>query len=178
MGTRFEYESQELTISLVGESEVVCTRRSGSPVTLSRDWLSDALRHKRIVLLTETGRAKLDLARYDQAQLDIALQRRAILQSDTPPAIVCDRTVRRWLARQNAVLLNGGHEVLALVPHTDARGNRTARLTEAQDELLNNIIETHWRSHKAINYKACCRSATARCGSRTHVRAGAQRIRP
>lgn len=85
-GTRFEYESQELTISLVGESEVVCTRRSGSPVTLSRDWLSDALRHKRIAPVTETGRAKLDLARYDQAQLDIALQRRAILQSDTPPS--------------------------------------------------------------------------------------------
>jgi putative transposase len=162
-GTRFEYESQELTISLVGESEVVCTRRAGSPVTLSRDWLADALRHKRIVPVTETGRTKLDLARYDQAQLDIALQRRAILQSDCTPAIVCDRTVRRWLARQNAVLLNGGHEVLALVPHTDTRGNRTARLTEQQEEILQRVIETHWRSHEAINYKACYRILKAAC---------------
>lgn len=53
--------------------------------------------------------------------------------------------------------------MLALVPHTDARGNRTARLTEAQDEILNNVIETHWRSHEAINYKACYRILKTAC---------------
>lgn len=162
-GTRFEYESQELTMSLVGESEVVCTRSSGSPVTLTRDWLADAHKHKRIVQVTEAARTKQDLARYDQRQLEIALQRQAILNSDIPTAIVCDRTTRRWLARQNAALLIGGNKTLALVPHTDARGNRTARLTEAQEELLKNVVETHWRSHEAITYKACYRILETAC---------------
>ena len=162
-GTRFEYESQELTMSLVGESEVVCTRRAGSPVTLSREWLTDALRNGRISPVIEAVSSKLDLTRYTQAQLDIALQRQAVLQSDTHLAIVGDRTQRRWQARQNAALANGGHEVLALVPRTDARGNRTARLTETQDDVLKNVIETHWRSHEAINYKACYRILKAAC---------------
>ncbi|MFX5839840.1 hypothetical protein ABTE60_21240, partial [Acinetobacter baumannii] len=42
-GVRFSYESQELTISLMGEREVVCTRKSGETVTLSRAWIEDAL---------------------------------------------------------------------------------------------------------------------------------------
>lgn len=154
-GARFEYEGQELTISLVGESHVVCTRRVGSPVTLTRDWLVDAHRYRRIVSLTETGGVNLDLARYQQDELDVALRRQAILQSDSPPTIVANRTTRRWLGRQKAALANGGHEVLALVPRTRARGNRTARLTDDQDEQLKRVIETRWRSHEAISYKAC-----------------------
>ena len=162
-GARFEYEGQELTISLVGESEVVCTRLAGLPVTLPRDWLVDALRHGRIVPVTETARTTLDLARFEQPQLEVALQRQAILQSDSASIIVSDRTVRRWLARQSAALANGGHEVLALVPRTDARGNRTARLAEEQNELIKSVIEKNWRSPEAINYKACYRILKAAC---------------
>lgn len=162
-GARFEYESQELTISLVGESEVVCTRRNAPPVTLTRDWLTEAFRHRRIVPVSEASAPKLDLARYDQAQLKAALQRRAILNAESPQQIVCDRTMRRWMARQKAVLVAGGNEVLALVPHTDARGNRTARLHAEQEEILREIVKTHWRGSAAINYKACHRKLQVAC---------------
>ncbi|MFZ2296398.1 MAG: TnsA endonuclease N-terminal domain-containing protein [Polaromonas sp.] len=47
-GSTFQYESQELTISLVGEKEVVCTLRDGCTRTLSKDWLMQALDHGRI----------------------------------------------------------------------------------------------------------------------------------
>lgn len=103
-GARFEYEGQELTISLVGEKEVVCTRRDGAPVTLHRAWLADAQERGRIVPVSVPGSATLDLARYTQSQLDTALQRQAILNSDVDSNRVCERTQRRWVARQNAAL--------------------------------------------------------------------------
>lgn len=162
-GACFEYEGQELTMSLVGESEVVCTRRDGAPVTLPRAWLAEALERGRIVPMREPGSTTLDLARYTQSQLDTALQRQAILNSNVHSHRVCERTQRRWAARQNAALANGGHEVLALVPHTDARGNRSVRLSEQQDELLRSIIDSHWRQHQAINYKACHRVLKVAC---------------
>lgn len=162
-GTCFEYEAQVLTMSLVGEREVVCTRRDGSPVTLTRKWIADALDFGRIAPVGKLGTTTLDLARYTQMQLDVALLRRAILQSEQPVANASGRTQRRWLARQNAALANGGNEVLALVPRTDARGNRSLRLSEQQDELLRSVIDTHWRSHEAINYKSCYRALKVAC---------------
>lgn len=156
-GARFEYEGQELTISLVGESEVVCTRWDGPPLTLTRDWLADARRRQKITQISRPEGAQLDVARYTQEQLNAALQRQAILQSDGEPILFADRTLRRWMARQKAAIVMGGNKVLALVPHTHARGNRTARLTDNQEALLEHVVDTHWRNNKAINYKACYR---------------------
>lgn len=51
-------------------------------------------------------------------------------------------------------MVNGGNEVLALVPKTAARGNRTAKLTEEQEHWLTRIIE-EWALREARNYKAC-----------------------
>lgn len=162
-GARFEYEGQELTMALVGEETVVCTQRHGPPMTLTREWLTDAFAHGHIAPLTEPSSANLDLARYTQAQLEIALQRQAILQSDASTVLVAGRTMRRWLARQNAAVVNGANEVIALVPKTDARGNRTARLSEQQDELIRSVIDSHWSSHQAINYTACYRMLKVAC---------------
>ena len=160
-GAVFQYESQELTISLVGEKEVVCTQREGTTRTLSKDWLMQALDHGRITPVGAASSALLDISRYSQAELTIALKRQGILQSDS--AMASARTQRRWSASQAAAMANGANEVLALVPRTKARGNRTARLTEQQDDLLQKIIDTKWRSHEAQNFKSCYRALVVAC---------------
>ncbi len=167
-GAVFQYELQELTISLVGEKEVVCTLGDGKTRALSKDWLMRALDDGHITTVSGITSSKLDITRYSEAQLKIALQRQDILQSDSD--LVSARTGRRWLARQAAAAANGANEALALVPRTTARGNRSARLTESQDELLQIVINTKWRSNAAPNFRACYRALVIACED-AHVKA-------
>ena len=162
-GAKFEYESQELTISLVGEREVVCTRQDGLTLTLSRDWLTEGMASGRISAADISCSASLDLARYTKEQLDVALRRQSILLSGEPRDGASERTLRRWNARQNSAMANGAHEVLALVKRTDARGNRSSRLTDAQEDILRDVIDEHWCNNKAVNYKSCHRELTVAC---------------
>lgn len=163
VGARFEYESQELTISLAGERDLICTQRDGTTITLSRDWFTEAFTRGQVKALGGPSHGGLDLTRHTKTDLDTALRRQAILQSNTQQAPVSERTKRRWLARQTAALANGAHEVLALVPHTAARGNRTPRLTEHQLDMVQQVIDTKWRTHEAKNYKACYRELRVAC---------------
>lgn len=162
-GAVFRYESQELSISFVGERDVVCTLTDGSTRTLSRDWLLDAIAKKRIQCIEGIGAPSLNLSHYTEAQLRSATQRELMLHSDQ--ILVSDRTLRRWAARQKIALQTGGNEVLALVPHTKARGNRTARLSDEQEHWLTRTIETEWSSPEASNYKACYNKLVVACAS-------------
>lgn len=163
-GSVFRFESEELTISLVGEQDIVCARKNGRQVNLTRDWLTDAMLRERITPVSSQNSTPLDLTRHSQASLDAALRRQAILNSDTNQQVqVTDRTLRRWLAKQNAALANGGNEVLALIPNLEARGNRGPRLSDEQEDALRKIIEEKWRSHEAKNYKSCFRELSVRC---------------
>lgn len=163
VGARFVYESNELTISLIGEKEVVCNQLDGKTITLSRDWILNALNKGQLASAQGSTGAPLNLARYSKEQLDAALRRQIILESDAAATGVSERTVRRWIARQNAALVNGGNTTLALVPDTDARGNRTSRLEEQQETLISLVIEKFWRNHKAINYRDCYKELLLAC---------------
>ena len=162
-GAVFRYESQELTISLAGERDLVCTLEDGSTRTLSRDWLLDGIEKKRVLAVRGPEAQSLDLARYTENELLEATRREVMLHSDH--ALVSDRTLRRWAERKKTAMVNGGNEVLALVPKTAARGNRTAKLTEEQEHWLTRIIEEKWASHEARNYKACYRELCVTCAS-------------
>ena len=162
-GAVFRYESQELTISLVGEHDIVCTLGNGSTRTLSRDWLLDAIDKNQVTPIKGLEGKVLDLARYKEEELRVAARRDVMLASAKPP--VSDRTLRRWLARQKSTLANGGNKVLALVPQTAGRGNRTPRLSEEQEHWLSHIIETKWSSPEARNYKTCYRELVVACES-------------
>ncbi|GBG12986.1 putative transposase [Novimethylophilus kurashikiensis] len=163
VGARFVYESNELTISLLGENEVVCSQQDGKTISLSRDWILKALDKGQISSVHGSTGAPLNVARYSKEQLDVALRRQIILESDAAVAEVSARTMRRWIAKQNAALVNGGNATIALVPNTDARGNRTPRLEEQQEALIFHIIEKHWRSHEAISYRDCHRELRLAC---------------
>lgn len=162
-GAVFRYESQELTISLVGEQDIVCSLGNGSTRTLSRDWLLDAVDKNQVTPIKGLESKVLALARYKEEELRVAARREVMLASGTPT--VSDRTLRRWQAKQKSTLANGGNEVLALVPQTAARGNRTTRLSEEQEHWLSHIIKTKWSSSEARNYKTCYRELVVACDS-------------
>lgn len=160
-GAVFRYESQELTISLVGEREIVCSRGDGGTCTLGRDWLLDAIDKQQVHQVSAPVTQTLNLARYTEQELQMAARREVLLGSTN--LSVSDRTRRRWLAKQRSAVANGGNEVLALVPQTAARGNRTARLSETQEYWLNHIVETKWPTHEARNFKNCYRELVVAC---------------
>jgi putative transposase len=162
-GAKFLYEHQELIMLLVGEREVVCAKQDGSTINLQRDWLKDAHEKGRISPVLTSGSATLDLSQYSEAELKEALRRQSILMSGTTSAKFSDRTVRRMIAKQQTAMANGGHEVLALVPQISKRGNRTVRLSEQQLEQLKNVMETHWKSNEAKNYRDCHRELRIAC---------------
>lgn len=164
-GACFEYDGRQLTISLVGEEKIICTQNDGPPLNLSRAWLTNAFEQGHITPVSTPDANRLDLARYTEEDLNIALKRQAILQSESAKASASGRTERRWSARQKIAAASGAHEVLALVPQTKARGNRTQRLTPEQQDIMQAVINRDWRSHEAINAKACYRVLVDACNA-------------
>ncbi|QTO45983.1 DDE-type integrase/transposase/recombinase [Burkholderia latens] len=163
VGTRFEFEGQELTITLVGEKSVVCNRQDHTTMELQRDWLLAAHDENRIRILEAAPTADLGLSQYTEEEYAEALRRQTLLQSESATATVSARTLRRWNARKAIARANGDHEILALVPHISARGNHTARLSDEQFDLMDRVIDEEWRNSKAINYKTCHRHLVVVC---------------
>lgn len=162
-GCVFGFEGQNLIIQLVGEKEVICSHEDGRQISLTREWLMHAHENGQLVVISEPEAGQpLYLANYSQEELDTALQHDAILhmKGNLP---VSNRTTRRWLAKKKDARLCGNHEILALVPNTKTRGNRTARLTEEQERILSEIIDTHWRTNAAKNFKSCYRELVIAC---------------
>lgn len=161
-GVCFLYESQQLHISLVGEKDVVCSKADGTTLSLARTWLTQAFESGKVVMEKPATHAGLDLVRHSQEALNSALRRQAILTA-ADQQHVSERTMRRWLARQHAATANGANDVLALVPRTTARGNRSERLSTEQVDMLHKIYETKWRTTEAKNYKNCHRELRVAC---------------
>lgn len=158
-GARFIFEGNELTIVMVAGDSIVCNRQDGSTITLTRSWLESAHEKGLVTSPQQDRQSGLDLSRYSKEDFDIARRRQTLLEG-APGKIqiqVSDRTLRRWKKSQSIALANGGNEVLALVPHTSAKGNRTQRLSTRQLELMDDVIEREWINSKAINFKTCYR---------------------
>ena len=153
-GTEFRYGEQVLTIVLLTEKEIVCRDARGNTSTLSRAWLIEAFENKRISISLPTRQVdKLNPANYSEHQQRRALQRHAILESGGKGTRVSERTLRDWRARRDRALSIGANEVLALVPRTAERGNRTPRFSEEQEALLSRVIKERWKTAAAINYQ-------------------------
>lgn len=163
-GTVLSYEGTELTISLVSEKDFVCVAADGLTRELRKDWLIEAVEHRRVRVLSDHTPASLGVSRFNEGQLKIAMARTQQMQAEKPH--VSDRTIRRWRKKQSEATVSGGHEAIALIPRFDARGNRNSRLTDEQEDVLSFVIETKWVSHEAVNYKSAHRVLTNECESR------------
>ncbi len=165
-GMQFRYEGQVLSMALVGEREVVCSRGEGGEVTLTRDWLAQAFERGDIEPESLAIGSSVELTRYSERQLQEAVRRSKLLAQNPEGANVSERTLRRWRASQEAAALNGNPELLALVPRTDSRGNRSARLSDEQEAVVSQNIDKQWRTTEAKNYRACYRALVNECNAR------------
>ncbi|KVU49991.1 DDE-type integrase/transposase/recombinase [Burkholderia cepacia] len=156
-GTKFAFESQELTMVLVAEESIVCSRQDGSNIQLDRSWLEDAHEKGQIKILEQNEQPDDNVSSYSKEELEQALNRNKILNAGSTEIDVSSRTLRRWAARRSVALANGANEILALVPNVRGRGNRTRRLSELQVQLTDKVIDEHWVDSKAINYRTCHR---------------------
>ena len=156
-GAKFIFEGSELTMVMVTGDSVVCNREDGSTITLTRSWLESAHEKGQVKCPQQDQQSSQDLSRYSKEDFQTALRRQALLESESEPTNVSERTLRRWKARQDIALANGSNEVLALVPDSGSRGNRKPRLSKRQVELMDKVIDEQWLTSAAINYKTCYR---------------------
>lgn len=162
-GTVFQFQGQTLTIAIASEKDLVCRDQAGQTLTLTKVWLETAHAEGNITLISSPEVPACDVTRYTEDELRLALNRQRILHGDSSIAIVTDRTQRRWMERQQAALLVGGNEILALVPHTRQRGNRTPRLSQEQIDAMEQIYQSKWRTHEARSFKVCHLTLIALC---------------
>lgn len=163
-GSKFVFDETVMTIRLVGAKEVVCSREHGDDVTLTRAWLLDAHAQQRIQPVTDDNTTTLqDIASYSTERISEALRRNAMLQSNDAREILSERTMRRWLKKQQLAISAGGNEVLALAPQIHKRGNREARLDDFQLRCIEEVINEHWATPEAKNYRACHKFLEAKC---------------
>lgn len=154
-GTVIEYERTEMTITLVSEKEFVCNTSDGRTITFEKEWLIAGVTRGAVKIVKGANATLVPVNQFTQKQLRIAISRKAQLKAENPHAN--ERTLRRWKQKQYEAVLNGGREDVALIPRFDARGNRTARLSTEQEDLLEYIIQAVWVSDRAVNYKAAYR---------------------
>lgn len=159
-GNVLRYQGQCLTISLVGDKEIVCTGEDNLSRSLSMDWVMHALEAAQVEMVSRQGHSH-SFSRYSQSELQQALARQQQMAMQQP--YVSDRTVRRWSKSQKEAVANGGSSVLALVPKTKAKGNRLPRLDDAQQCVIQEVIKSHWVTTEAKNYKACYRHLLTAC---------------
>lgn len=160
-GVAFVFEGQRLEIALVGEKSLVLTNADGKQTEVAHGWLHKQLEAGRLIAEPRpVQQLRQQISRYTEDELRTALRRQASLDRTDG---VSERTRRRWRQKELAAQLNGSNEVLALVPRVRDRGNRIARLSPEQEDLLARVIQNEWLSHRAQNYKACYRHLLLAC---------------
>lgn len=105
----------------------------------------------------------------DERTLAVANRRDRILcghvSGDSPlnePA-VSERTLRRWRAGFRTAEARDGNGFVGLLPHINQRGNRTPRLSEKVQALLEESIRTDYETLKQKNRLTCWEALKLRC---------------
>lgn len=168
-GAQFSFDGKTLELKLAGERELVFKiLGEKNTLTLSSTWLLNALAEgsvKQIAsdevqpgslepLLVHT-QDELERARRDANFLSLPFDK-----NHTP---FSERTYYRKQAAQAAAIANGGHEVLALAPQNHRKGNRTPRLIPDQQQALEHIYTTVYKTTAAPIAKNVHRRLVAHC---------------
>lgn len=160
-GARLRYDQQPYQVSLVGQQTVLLKSDTGDTVELDL---------KNIEALIANGHLKSDgdgiintrsqsLSNYSQDDLRIAVERRVTLDNIK----ATNRTQRRHLRAVAMAKLAGTDELVALVPRTKNRGNRTPRLTQDQLDLIQRVINEEYLTHRAPTMVACFKELETLC---------------
>jgi putative transposase len=152
-GQAFAFDGRRFEISLVGDKNIVLTDSEGRQTEVKHGWLEEMFQTGRIYPEAIPGDdSRAMLSNYDEAELGQALRRRNCLSNESGAS---GRTLSRWRNLAVTAQVNGVNEVVALVPKTKLRGNRTSRLTQEQIDLIDKVIREHWLTAKAVSYTTC-----------------------
>ena len=153
LGARLIYDNQLYTVAMVGGSKVVLESDDRKSVEVSLDTL-EALARKQDVQMTADGLPpdfSVRVSDFTAEELNIALERRFALENISKPT----RTQRRHLKALAIAKLSGSDELVALVPSLRTRGNRTPRLSAAQEGAMDEVIRSEYENNRAPNLKHC-----------------------
>ena len=164
VGARLTYDQQPYTVVMVGGTKVVLESDQKKTIEVALDTLEALAARKDITMAQEcSATAKpTRLSDFTEAELRIALKRKTELEHLKKP----NRTERRHLKMLATARLTGAEELVALVPRLRDRGNRTPRLSEAQEAALEQVIRDEYLTSRASNPKHCHRKLITMCAER------------
>lgn len=102
--------------------------------------LSPTMRHATSLAVTEAAR-----------------QIRILSGEETPAQAVADRTRRHWARRMRLAVASGRLPIVGLVPQYALRGNHTARIPAAHEELLTQAIQDYYEVKNRPSIRAAWR---------------------
>lgn len=162
VGSVCNYDGRDLTITLIGESKVLCSDSDGHTISFERKWFYDAAEEGEVTVRSANpDDPTKGMAELTEKQMQIALDRLSALSGQCPAKSA--RSARRWMQRKLLAAANGLSEVVALAPRTPDRGNRTCKLREAQLGLIERVIAEYWLTNKAASYSACHQQLKTLC---------------
>ena len=162
-GVRLTYDQRPYTVTLVGARKVVLEAADGQRVEIGLDSLEGLVRAGDVRMAdAPLAPAPVGLADFTEAELNQALGRLGGLEHVRQP----NRSQRRYLKALALARLAGTDELVALVPRVRDRGNRSPRLTQAQEDAMDEVIRSEYLSHRAPNVKHCHRSLCKLCAER------------
>lgn len=127
-------------------SRELLLRRNGRLVTLTQKDLSSLFKNQELYVSIQNTDHELAadslLCKYRAVDIEEALKRQRILSSDTASsAPVSLRTQARWKANQRS----NQDSFIALIPKTQRKGNRTPRIPDKVESLLEEHIQNLYR---------------------------------
>lgn len=177
-GAQFRYEGQILEVSLLGEREVVFrVVNEERNMTVDKAWLLAAFEQGALTSCDNNATPAVDvypLVHYSASALEQAstLARHLTMPFDEKTTPFSARTYYRLKAQQALSSSNGGHEILSVAPRHHEKGNRSARLSEAQLVAMEHIRKTVYTTTRAPNGRTAfeqlrtyCRQGNTPCPS-------------
>ena len=155
VGQRLKYNHVPYTVSLVGQHQVVLTDEKGSPIEVMIGTLSALAGN----LVQETKNeadiqpSAESLSDFTEDELRTAITRQCGISTKMLPG----RTLRRLLKKVTLARAAGTDELVALIPRTRDRGNRSSRLTLEQNNLIDQVIREEHLSSRSPNKRSCYR---------------------
>ncbi len=160
IGSPIILDGKPWTIFNPGATEILLLSEDGQVMPVPNNAFDELVRSGRVTGLTqptlppkfEEGRELRDQASeeaWEEANRRYAIITGADQKTQTPA-----RTVRRWRAQWAEAAASYGNGLLGLLPQVKSRGNRTSRLDERTEALIETFITEHYETLKQQSKKA------------------------
>lgn len=160
VGAPIVLDGKPWTIFNPGVTEVLLLSEDRQVMPVPNDAFDELVRNGRVTGLSQpTPPPRYEEGRELRAQAseeawEEANRRYAIITGADQKTKTPARTVRRWRAQWAEALASYGHGLIGLLPQVKSRGNRTSRLDERTEALIETFITEHYETLKQQSKKA------------------------